>query len=140
MLISGAAALQVREVQVRARVALRELTSDRPASGPGAAPRRDAGVVLLLAGPAVNALRTVQVIEPGRVHGSPPSTWIMRQPPVQLPFNRPQESGEPGLAFGQQFAHVGPVVPGPRVLSLNVNAHRYITSVDGTICRSRRPR
>src|SRR5580693_8141044 len=124
MLISGAAALQVREVQVRARVALRELTAGRPARGLGAAPRRDAGVVLFLAGPALDALRTVQMIEPGRVHGAPPITRIMRQPAVQLPFNRPQESGEPGLAFGQQLAHVGPVVPGPRVLSLNVSAHK----------------
>ena len=140
MLISGAAALQVREVQVRARVALRELTADRPARGLGAAPRRDAGVVLFLAGPAVDALRTVQVIEPGRVHSAPPVTRIMQQLPGQLPFNRLQESGEPGLAFGQQLAHVGPVVPGPCVLSLNVNAHKYITSVDVTICRSRSPR
>src|SRR5689334_602213 len=140
MLISGAAALQVREVQVRARVALRELTSDRPVGGPGAAPRRDAGVLLLLAGPAVNALRTVQVIEPGRVHSPPPVTRIMQQLPIQLSFNRPQEGGEPGLPFGQQFAHVGAVVPGPHVLLLNVNAHKYITRVDGTICRSRRPR
>jgi len=124
MLISGAAVLQVREVEVRAWMALRELTADRPARGQSAASRRDAGVVLFLAGPAVNALRTVQVIEPGRVHGAPPVTWIMRQPPVQLPFNRPEEGGEPGLAFGQQLAHVGPVVPGPRVLSLNVNAHK----------------
>jgi hypothetical protein len=48
----------------------------------------------------------------------------MRQRRIQLPFNRPQESGEPGLAFGQQLAHIGPVVPGPLVLSLNVNAHK----------------
>ena len=140
MLFSGAAALQVREVQVRAGVALRELTADRPASGPGAAARRDAGVVLILAGPAVDAFRTIPVIEPGRVQGAALITRIMRSRHIQLPFNRPQDSGEPGLAFGQQLAHVGLVVPGPRVLSLNVNAHKYITSVDGTIYRSRSPR
>ena len=139
MLVSLSAALQVREVQVRAGVALRELTADRPAGGPGAAARRDAGVVLFLAGPAVDAFRTVPVIEPGRVHGAPPVTWIMRQLPIQLAFNRPQESGEPGLAFGQQVAHVGPVVAGPLVLSLNVSAHN-ITGLDVTTCRSRRPR
>ena len=44
----------------------------------------------------------------------------MRPLRIQLPFNRPQERGEPGLAFGQQFAHVGPVVPGPVVPSLVV--------------------
>ena len=49
MSFAGAAALPVREEQVRAGVTLRELTADRPAGGPGAAPRRDAGVVLLLA-------------------------------------------------------------------------------------------
>ena len=43
---------------------------------------------------------------------------------IQLPFNRPQDSGEPGLAFGQQLADVGLVVPGPLVLTLNVNAHK----------------
>jgi len=63
----------------------------------------------------------------------------MRQLPIQLPFSRPQESGERGLAFGQQLAHVGPVVAGPVVLSLNVSAHN-ITGLDITICRSRRPR
>ena len=124
MLFSGAAALQVREVQVRARVALRELTADRPARGLGAAPRRDAGVVLIPAGPAVDAFRTIPVIEPGRVQGAPPITWIMRPRRIQLPFNRPQDSGEPGLAFGQQLADVGLVVPGPLVLTLNVNAHK----------------
>ena len=50
--------------------------------------------------------------------------WIMRPRRIQLPFNRPQDSGEPGLAFGQELAYVGPVVPGPLVLSLNVNAHK----------------
>jgi hypothetical protein len=139
MLFSGAAALQVRELQVRAGVALWELTVGRPAGGPGTAARRDAGVVLFLAGPAVDAFRTVPVIEPGRVHGAPPVAWITRQLGIQLPFSRPQESGEPGLAFGQQVAHVGPVVPGPLVLSLNVSAHN-ITSLDVTIDRSRRPR
>jgi len=127
-------------VQVRAGVALRELTADRPASSPGAAARRDAGVVLIPAGPAVDAFRTIPVIEPGRVQGAPPITWIMRPRRIQLPFNRPQDSGEPGLAFGQQLAYVGPVVPGPLVLSLNVNAHKNITGLDVTIRRSRRPR
>ena len=74
ILFPGAAALQVREVQVRAGVALRELTAERPASGPAAAARRDAGVVLILAGPAVDAFRTIPVIEPGRVQGTPPVT------------------------------------------------------------------
>src|SRR4029077_19161727 len=104
--------------------ALRELTADRPTSSPGAAARRDAGVVLIPAGPAGDAFRTIPVIKPGRVHGAPPVTWIMRPRRIQLPFNRPQDSGEPGLAFGQQFAHVGPVVPRPLLLSLNVNAHK----------------
>ena len=131
-------------MQVRAGVALRELTADRPASSPGAAARRDAGVVLILAGPAVDAFRTIPVIEPGRVQGAPPVTWIMRPRRIQLPFNRPQDSGEPGLAFGQQLADVGlivpgPVIPGPLVLTLNVNAHKNITGLDVTI-RSRRPR
>jgi len=111
-------------VQVRAGVALRELTTDRPASSPGTAARRDAGVVVILAGPAVDAFRTIPVIEPGRVQGAHPITWIMRPRRIQLPFNRPQDSGEPGLAFGQDLAYVGPVVPGPLVLSLNVNAHK----------------
>ncbi len=49
---------------------------------------------------------------------------------IHLPFNRTQERGEPGLAFGQQLAHVfpvldGPAVPGPVLPSLNVNAHKY---------------
>ena len=47
----------------------------------------------------------------------------MRQFLIHLPFNRPQERGEPGLAFGQQVAHVCLVVPGPVVPSLNVSAH-----------------
>ena len=64
----------------------------------------------------------------------------MRPWHIQLPFNRPQDSGEPGLAFGQQLADVGLVVPGPLVLSLNVNAHKNITGLDVTIRRSRRPR
>jgi|GEM_PF-5889703 len=64
----------------------------------------------------------------------------MRPRRIQLPFNRPQDSGEPGLAFGQQLANVGLVVPGPLVLSLNVNAHKNITGLDVTIRRSRRPR
>jgi hypothetical protein len=68
----------------------------------------------------------------------------MRPRRIQLPFNRPQDSGEPGLAFGQQLADVGlivpgPVIPGPLVLTLNVNAHKNITGLDVTI-RSRRPR
>ena len=63
----------------------------------------------------------------------------MRPRHIQLPFNCPQESGEPGLAFRQQLAYVGTVVPGPLVLSLNVNAHKNITGLDVTI-RSRRPR
>jgi hypothetical protein len=81
-------------------MALRELAADQPAAGPAAASRRDAGVVLFLAGPAVNASRAVQVIEPGRVHGAPPVTWIMRPFPIHLPFSRAQERGVPGLAFG----------------------------------------
>ena|SRR5689334_6871861 len=109
---------------VRAGVALRELTADRPASGPGAAARRDAGVILILAGPAVDAFRTIPVIEPGRVQGTHRTTWLTRPRRIQLPFNRPQDSGEPGLAFGQELAYVGPVVPGPLVVSLNVNAHK----------------
>ncbi len=48
----------------------------------------------------------------------------MRPRRIQLPFNRPQDSGEPGLAFGQELAYVGPVARGPLVLSLNVNAHK----------------
>ena len=121
-------------------VALRKLTADRAAGGPGAAARRDARVVLFLAGPAVDAFRTLPMIEPGRVHGAPPVTWIMRRRRIQLPFNRPQESGESGLAFGQQLTHVGLVVPGPLVLSLNVSAHKTSPGLDVTICRSRRPR
>ena len=124
LVVSGAAALPVGKAQVRARVAFRELAADRPASGPGAAARRDAGVILILAGPAVDAFRTIPVIEPGRVQGAPPIMWIMRPRHIQLPFNRAQESGEPGLAFRQQLAYVGPIVPGPLVLSLNVNAHK----------------
>jgi len=38
---------------------------------------------------------------------------------INLPFNRPQQRGEPGLAFAQQLTHVLPVVPGP-----NVSAHK----------------
>ena len=119
MPVPRATALPVREEQVRPRMALRELAADRPA----AASRRDAAVVLFLAGPAVNASGAVQVIEPCRVHGAPPVTWIMRPLRIQLPFNRMQERGEPGLALGQQVAHVCLVVPGPVVPSLNVNAH-----------------
>ena len=48
----------------------------------------------------------------------------MRPRHIQLPFNRAQESGEPGLAFRQQLAYVRTIVPGPLVLSLNVNAHK----------------
>jgi len=109
MPVPRATALPVREEQVRPRMALRELAADRPA----AASRRDAAVVLFLAGPAVNASGAVQVIEPCRVHGAPPVTWIMRPLPIHLPFNRAQKRGVPGLAFGQQLAHVRPVVPGP---------------------------
>ena len=47
----------------------------------------------------------------------------MRPLRIQLPFNRPKERGEPGLAFGQQVAHVRLVIPGPVVPSLNVSAH-----------------
>src|ERR1051325_310451 len=103
---------------MRAGVAPRELTADRPASGPGAAARRDAGVVLILAGPAIDAFRTIPVIEPGRVQGAPPITWIMRPRHIELPFNRPQDSGEPGLAVRPQFAYVGAVVPRPLVFRL----------------------
>jgi len=39
----------------------------------------------------------------------------MRPLRIRLPFNRPQERGEPGLAFGQQVAHVCLVGPGPVV-------------------------
>ena len=46
---SGDAALPVREVQMRSRVALREFTADRPVTVRDAAPRRDARVVLFLA-------------------------------------------------------------------------------------------
>src|SRR5689334_23279302 len=113
MPVPRAAAPPVREEQVRPRMALRELATDRPAAGPAAASRRDAAVVLFLAGPAVNASGAVQVIEPCRVHGAPPVTWIMRPLPIHLPFNRAQKRGVPGLAFGQQLAHVRPVVPGP---------------------------
>jgi hypothetical protein len=113
MPVPRAAALPVREEQVRPRMALRELAADRPAAGPAAASRRDAGVILFLARPAVNASGAVQVIEPCRVHGAPPVTWIMRPLPIHLPFSRAQERGVPGLAFGQQLAHVRPVVPGP---------------------------
>ena len=124
MPVSGAAALPVREEQVRAGVALRKLAADRPAAGPGAASRRDAGVVLLLARPAIDASGAIQVIEPCRVHGVPPVTWIMRPFAVHLPFNRAQECGVPGLTLGQQLAHVRPIVPGPVVPSLNVSAHK----------------
>jgi len=132
--VSCAAALPVREEQVRPRMALRKLAADRAAAGPPAASRRDTGVVLFLAGPAINASGTVQVIEPCRVHGAPPVTWIVRSLPIHLPFNRAQERGVPGLAFGQQRAHVRPVVPGPVVPGLvmpgpvgpglNVSAHK----------------
>jgi hypothetical protein len=124
MPVPRAAALPVREEQVRPRMALRELAADRPAAGPAAGPaaasRRDAGVVLFLAGPAVNASGAIQVIEPCRVHGAPPVTWIMRPLPIHLPFNRAQERGVPGLAYDQQLAHVRPVVPGPVVPGLVV--------------------
>jgi hypothetical protein len=41
--------LQVRDVQVRARMALRELAAHGLVSGPGAASRRNARVILFLA-------------------------------------------------------------------------------------------
>ena len=124
MPVAGTAALPVREEQVRARMALRELATDRLAVGPDTASRRDTGVVLLPARPTVYASGAVRVIEPCRVHAAPPVAWIMRPFPIHLPFDRAQERGERWLAFGQQLAHVGPVVPGPRVLSLNVSAHK----------------
>lgn len=124
MAVAGAAALAVREEQVRTRVAFRQLAADRRARRQDAAPRWNAGVVLLLAGPAIDAPRAVQVIEPRRVHGAPPVTWVLRPRRIQLPFNRLQERGEPWLAFGQQLAHVCLVVPGPVVPSLNVSAHK----------------
>jgi hypothetical protein len=49
MAVAGAAAFPVREKQVRTRVAFRELAAGRPAGRQDAAPRRNAGVVLLLA-------------------------------------------------------------------------------------------
>jgi hypothetical protein len=49
MAVAGAAALPVREQQVRTRMALRELAAERPAGRHDAAPRRNSGVVLLLA-------------------------------------------------------------------------------------------
>jgi len=57
---------------------------------------------------------------------------------IYLPFNRSQDRGEPGLAFGQQLAHVFPVldgsaVPGPLRPSLNVSAHKTSPGVDDTI-------
>ena len=124
MAVAGAAALPVREEQVRPRMALRELAADRRGGGPGAASRRNAGVVLFLAGPAVNASGAVQVVEPCRVHGAPPVTWIIRVLAIHLPFGRAQERGVPGLAFGQQLAHIRLVLPGPVGPSLNVNAHK----------------
>jgi hypothetical protein len=48
----------------------------------------------------------------------------MRPLPIHLLFNRAQERGVPGLAFGQQLTHVRPVVPGPVGPSLNVSAHK----------------
>jgi hypothetical protein len=39
----------------------------------------------------IDAYRTIQVIEPGRIHGAPPVTWIVRQILIQLPFNRLQD-------------------------------------------------
>ena len=130
---------------MRARVAFRELAADRPAIGTGATSRRDARMILRLARPAIDAFRAVRVIEPCGVHGAPPVAWIMRQFLIHLPFNRPQERGEPGLAFGQQLAHVplvlpGRTVPGPVGPSLNVSAHKASPGVDVIICRSRRPR
>ena len=49
MAVAGAAAFPVREEQVRTRVAFRELAVGRAAGRQDAAPRRNAGVVLLLA-------------------------------------------------------------------------------------------
>ena len=49
MAVAGAAAFPVREEQVRTRVAFRELAVGRPAGRQDAAPRRNAGVVSLLA-------------------------------------------------------------------------------------------
>jgi len=46
VLVSGATMLQVRDVQVRARMALRELAAHGLVTGPGAASRRNARVVL----------------------------------------------------------------------------------------------
>ena len=47
--VSGATMLQVRDVQVRARMALRQLAAHGLVSGPGAASRRNARVILFLA-------------------------------------------------------------------------------------------
>ena len=124
MPVAGTAALPVREKQVRAWMALRELAADRLGVGPDTASRRDTGVVLLPARPTVYASGAVRVIEPCRVHAAPPVAWIMRPLPIHLPFDRAQERSVPGLAFGQQRAHVRPVVPGSVAPSPNVNAHK----------------
>jgi hypothetical protein len=47
--VPGATALQVREVQVRARMAFRELAADRLITVPDAASRRNARVLQYLA-------------------------------------------------------------------------------------------
>jgi hypothetical protein len=144
--VSSDPAWPVRDVQVRSRVACRELAADRLVSGPCAAPRRDARVVLLLARPLIDAHRAVRVIEPCRVHLAPPATWAsrswisaIRQLLIDLPFNRPQYRGEHGLALGQQLAHVLFVLPGSYVSAHNESPALELPSVLRPPLASRMP-
>src|SRR5207244_301524 len=61
---SGSAVLLVFGGQARSRMAFRKLAADQPVSGLCSAPRRDARMVPFPARPAVEAYRTVRVIQP----------------------------------------------------------------------------